>query len=109
MQPEPTAARVVAGKLVAWAGLALCVGALVAAMATYLTGATILPSLRDASVRRHRPEGPWQFLHALPDLQTRAAEGRQLYFPFDSHWNVEGNQLVGELVASELTRRGYLP
>ncbi len=34
-------------------------------------------------------------INLRPALAARAAEGQQLYFPFDTHWNVSGNLCSG--------------
>ena len=41
-------------------------------------------------------------------LQARAAEGHQLYFPFTTHWNVEGNRWWGSW-SRPSSRAGVLP
>lgn len=38
----------------------------------------------------------------LPAFRARDAEGTPLYIPNDTHWNREGNQLAGELIARRL-------
>ena len=38
-------------------------------------------------------------LDPLPDMKRAHQSGQRLYIPNDSHWNVEGNHLAGELIA----------
>lgn len=39
---------------------------------------------------------------------AEAAQGKLLYYPFDTHWNDAGNRLAGETVAADLRARGWL-
>ena len=45
------------------------------------------------------------FINLLPVFQEKAAEGNLLYYPFDTHWNLEGRRAAAALVASYLHRR----
>jgi len=40
------------------------------------------------------------FLALEPSFRDEQAAGRILHWPFDGHWNVEGNDLAGELLAA---------
>lgn len=41
-------------------------------------------------------------LDPLPEMRRAHQSGQRLYIPNDSHWNVEGNRLAGELIAELL-------
>ena len=45
------------------------------------------------------------FINLLPVFQEKADEGNLLYYPFDTHWNLEGRRTAAALVASYLSRR----
>jgi hypothetical protein len=40
----------------------------------------------------------------IPAFRSAAADGRLLYYPFDTHWNPEGRQLAAHILAESLTR-----
>jgi SGNH hydrolase-like domain, acetyltransferase AlgX len=49
------------------------------------------------------------FINLLPVFQDKADEGNLLYYPFDTHWNLEGRRSAAALVASYLHRRNTGP
>jgi hypothetical protein len=55
-----------------------------------------------------RQEGV-RVLDLTPVFRQRATAGEQLYFRFDRHWNVRGNQLVAETILTYLRMEGLIP
>lgn len=45
------------------------------------------------------------FINLLPVFQEKADEGNLLYYPFDTHWNLEGRRTAAAFVASYLHRK----
>lgn len=67
------------------------------------------PTLPGAIVReaakRAGFEGP--VFDLTPCLQRAGAEGEELYYGTNTHWNVRGNQLVGEALAVGIAQRWF--
>src|SRR4030095_638847 len=40
----------------------------------------------------------------LPKFREEARAGKLLYYPFDTHWNVEGRRVAAELIGSSLVK-----
>ncbi len=63
----------------------------------------------NARLRGFLAEQDIQFLDFLPEMRQRAlSSGIQYYFAADAHWNEEGHELAGELIARTLIDRGRL-
>ena len=45
------------------------------------------------------------FINLLPVFKEQAANGNLMYYPFDTHWNVEGRRTAASFVASYLDKR----
>jgi hypothetical protein len=45
------------------------------------------------------------FINLLPVFQNKAADGSLIYYPFDTHWNVEGRRTAASFIASYLDLR----
>jgi hypothetical protein len=43
-------------------------------------------------------------VNLLPYFKRLAAEGKLLYYPFDTHWNLEGRRAAAQFVAERLQR-----
>ncbi len=41
----------------------------------------------------------WHFLDLLPVFEAAVAEGRLLYYPYDTHWNQDGHTLAAQTIA----------
>jgi hypothetical protein len=39
-----------------------------------------------------------RFVDLLPEFRAKARAGQLLYYPFDSHWNVEGRRIAAALI-----------
>ena len=61
------------------------------------------PSLR--AVARTAGDLDLQFVNLLPVFKMRAAQGRLLYYPFDTHWNVEGRKTAASVIGRYLLDR----
>jgi hypothetical protein len=46
--------------------------------------------------------GELPLINLLPYFEQQAEAGRLLYYPFDTHWNVEGIQAAAEYIWREL-------
>lgn len=42
------------------------------------------------------------FVDLLPVFRSLAKEGKVLYYPFDTHWNLEGRRVASKLIAASL-------
>jgi hypothetical protein len=58
------------------------------------------PSLR--SIEGLAGELDLDFINLLPVFKRRAAEGQLIYYPFDTHWNVEGRRTAASFIAAYL-------
>ncbi len=47
------------------------------------------------------------YLNLIHAFEEKASEGKTLFFPLDTHWNPEGHQLVGEIVAREIMTKSF--
>jgi SGNH hydrolase-like domain, acetyltransferase AlgX len=45
------------------------------------------------------------FINLLPVFKQRAADGYLLYYPFDTHWNIEGRRTAASFIASYFEKR----
>ena len=43
-----------------------------------------------------------RLIDLVPAFDRAAAEGKLLYYPFDTHWNSEGRQVAAEVVAKAI-------
>lgn len=48
------------------------------------------------------------FINLLPLFQSQAHKGRLLYYPFDTHWNIEGRRTAASFLASYLLKNAAL-
>jgi oligoribonuclease NrnB/cAMP/cGMP phosphodiesterase (DHH superfamily) len=48
-------------------------------------------------------------LDLTPTFRQRAAQGEQLYFRLDGHWNAAGHALAADLIYEYLAAQGLLP
>jgi len=44
------------------------------------------------------------FVDLLPAFRSLAKEGEVLYYPFDTHWNLEGRRVAAKLIAASLVK-----
>jgi hypothetical protein len=49
------------------------------------------------------------FINLLPVFKSQANKGRLLYYPYDSHWNIEGRQIAASFIASYLNNLKRVP
>jgi hypothetical protein len=45
------------------------------------------------------------FINLLPVFKKQAADGNLLYYPFDTHWNVEGRRTAASFIAAYFDKR----
>lgn len=53
---------------------------------------------RDA-LRELTEKNGWYFIDLLPAFEQAVAQGKLLYYPYDSHWNPEGHALASDVIA----------
>ena len=56
-----------------------------------------LSGQRDA-IRHLAEEHDWLFIDLLAPFEARVADGKLLYYRFDTHWNQEGHHLVADII-----------
>lgn len=54
---------------------------------------------RDAVQALIESKPEWRFLDLLPAFEAAVAEGRLLYYPYDTHWNQDGHTLAAQTIA----------
>ncbi len=57
---------------------------------------------RDAIAELADSKPRWHFIDLLPAFEEAVGQGALLYYPFDTHWNQEGNDLAAEVIADAL-------
>jgi len=58
---------------------------------------------RDA-LRQLAEEKDWLFIDLLEPFQQAAAKGQLLYYRYDGHWNQDGHNLAGQVIADFMRR-----
>jgi hypothetical protein len=43
-----------------------------------------------------------RLIDLLPEFRDQARAGKLLYYPFDTHWNVEGRRMAAKLISDSL-------